>query len=40
MAWQSVYGMDEDLEEGPRSCRGLVTEPFPDVSRIYWSSEI
>lgn len=27
MAWQSVYGMDEDLEEGPRSSHGLVTGP-------------
>lgn len=28
MAWQSVYGMDEDLEEGPRSIRELVMEPY------------
>lgn len=27
MAWQFVYGMDEDLE-GPRSIRELVTEPY------------
>lgn len=39
MAWQSVCGMDEDLEQGPRSSRELVTEPLPDKSRIYWSSQ-
>ena len=39
MAWQSVYGMDEDREEGLRSSRELVTEPLPDVNRIYWSSQ-
>lgn len=39
MAWQSVYGTDEDLEEGPRSSHELVTEPLPHKSRIYWSSQ-
>lgn len=39
MAWQSVYGMDEDREEGPRSSHELVREPLPDVDRIYWSSQ-
>lgn len=39
MAWLSVYGMDEDLEEGPRSSRELVKEPLPDEDRIYWSSQ-
>lgn len=39
MAWQSVYGMDEDLEKGPRSSLELVMEPLPDENRIYWSSQ-
>lgn len=40
MAWLFVYGMDEDLEEGPHSSRELVKEPLQDENRIYWSSQI